>query len=112
MRSRTSSPARARVRSVDAVERAILVVITAGRDRAETDYSTDELRELARSAGVEVVDVLVQNRPQPDPKTAIGSGKLQDLMIRCFQSDVDLVIFDDELSACRRATSPKRSTCA
>jgi GTP-binding protein HflX len=87
------------VRAVDAVERAILVVITAGRDRGETDYSTDELRELARSAGVEVVDVLVQNRPQADPKTAIGSGKLQDLMIRCFQSDVDLVIFDDELTA-------------
>jgi GTP-binding protein HflX len=87
------------VRAVDAVDRAILVVITAGRDRAETDSSTDELRELARSAGVEVVDVLVQNRPQPDPKTAIGSGKLQDLVIRCFQSDVDLVIFDGELSA-------------
>ena len=86
------------VRAVDAVERAILVVITAGRSREETEYSTDELRELARTAGVEVVDVLVQNRPQPDPKTAIGSGKLQDLMIRCFQSDVDLVIFDDELS--------------
>jgi GTP-binding protein HflX len=91
--------ARARpVRAVDAVERAILVVITAGRDREETDASTDELRELARSAGVEVVDVLVQNRPQADPKTAIGSGKLQDLMIRCFQSDVDLVIFDEELT--------------
>jgi GTP-binding protein HflX len=87
------------VRAVDAVERAILVVITAGRDREETDYSTHELRELARSAGVEVVDVLVQNRPQPDPKTAIGSGKLQDLRIGCFQSDVDLVIFDGELSA-------------
>ena len=43
--------------------------------------------------------MLVQNRPQPDPKTAIGSGKLQDLMLRCFQADVDLVIFDDELSA-------------
>jgi GTP-binding protein HflX len=84
--------------AVDAVERAILVVITAGRDRAETAYSTEELRELARSAGVEVVDVLVQNRAQPDPKTAIGSGKLQDLMIRCFQSDVDLLIFDGELS--------------
>jgi GTP-binding protein HflX len=86
------------VRAVDAVERAILVVITAGRDAEETEYSTDELRELARSAGVEVVDVLVQNRPQPDPKTAIGSGKLQDLMIRCFQSDVDLVIFDGDLT--------------
>jgi GTP-binding protein HflX len=87
------------VRAVGAVERAILVVITASRGREETEYSTEELRELARSAGVEVVEVLVQSRPQPDPKTAIGSGKLQDLMIRCFQSDVDLVIFDDALSA-------------
>ncbi len=86
-------------RTVEAVEHAILVVITAGRGRDETEYSTEELRELARTAGVEVVDVIVQNRPQPDPKTAIGSGKLQDLMIRCFQSDVDLVIFDDALSA-------------
>ena len=92
------APARG-ARTVDAVERAILVVITAGRGRDETEYSTEELRELARTAGVEVADVIVQNRPQPDPKTAIGSGKLQDLMIRCFQSDVDLVIFDDALSA-------------
>src|SRR5262245_35437460 len=87
------------VRAVESVERAILVVITAGRGREETEYSVAELRELARTAGVEVVDTLVQNRAQPDPKTAIGSGKLQDLMIRCFQSDVDLVILDDELSA-------------
>jgi GTP-binding protein HflX len=40
----------------------------------------------------------VQNRAQPDPRTLIGSGKLQDLAIRCFQSDVDLVIFDGDLS--------------
>ena len=86
------------VRTVDAVERALLVVITAGRGREETEDSTDELRELARTAGVEVVDVLVQNRPRTDPKTAIGSGKLHDLLIRCFQSDVDLVIFDGDLS--------------
>jgi GTP-binding protein HflX len=88
-----------RTREVTQGERAILVVVTAGRSREETAYSTEELRELARSAGVEVVDVLVQSRPQPDPRTVMGSGKLQDLLIRCFQSDVDLVIFDDNLTA-------------
>jgi GTP-binding protein HflX len=91
--SRTRGP-----RAVAGGDRGLLVVVTAGRSRAETDASTDELRELARSANVEVVDVLVQNRPQPDPRTLIGSGKLQDLAIRCFQSDVDLVIFDGDLS--------------
>jgi GTP-binding protein HflX len=80
-------------------ERAILVVVTAGRSTEETAYSTEELLELARSAGVEVVEVVSQNRSRPDPKTVIGSGKLQDLLIRCFQSDVDLVIFDDDLNA-------------
>ncbi|MFI5319636.1 MAG: GTPase HflX [Myxococcota bacterium] len=87
-----------RTRKVAGEDRAVLVVVTAGRSRAETDASTEELRELARSANVEVVDVLVQNRAQPDPRTLIGSGKLQDLAIRCFQSDVDLVIFDGDLS--------------
>ena len=88
-----------RAREVGQGERAILVVVTAGRSREDTEYSTEELQELARSAGVAVVDVLVQGRPRPDPKTVLGAGKLQDLMIRCFQSDVDLVIFDDDLSA-------------
>jgi GTP-binding protein HflX len=100
IREREEELARTRpARAVGAAERAILVVVTAGRDSEETDYSTDELRELARTAGVQVIDVMVQNRRHPDPKTAVGSGKLQDLLIRCFQSDVDLVIFDDALSA-------------
>ena len=86
-------------REVGDGERAILVVVTAGRSREETEAHTAELHELARSAGVAVVDVVTQNRPRPDPKTVIGSGKLQDLTIRCFQSDVDLVIFDDNLTA-------------
>jgi GTP-binding protein HflX len=88
-----------RTREVGDGERAMLVVVTAGRDREETDYSTAELRELARSAGVEVVEVLVQNRPRPDPKTVIGAGKLQGLLIHSFQADLDLVIFDGNLSA-------------
>jgi GTP-binding protein HflX len=91
----------ARTRDVHAVgveDRALLVCVTAGRRAEEFAYAVEELKELARSAGVEVVDVLTQQRPRVDPRTVIGAGKLQDLVIRCFQSDVDLVIFDDNLN--------------
>ena len=83
---------------VDANERAILVSVTAGRDRETLEMHVDELRELARAAGVEVVDVVTQSRPKVDPRTVIGAGKLSDLVIRCFQSDIDLVIFDQDLT--------------
>ncbi|MFP6623150.1 MAG: hypothetical protein VCC20_06705 [Myxococcota bacterium] len=79
-------------------ERAILVAVTAGRSQDEFDAHVEELTELARSADVELVDVLTQQRRRVDPKTVIGSGKLQDLMIRSFQSDVDLVVFDQDLT--------------
>jgi GTPase len=87
-----------RTRRVGAAERAILVVVTAGRSAADTDAHTEELGELARSAGVEVVKVLLQRRPRVDPKTVVGAGKLQELAVACFQADVDLVIFDDDLT--------------
>jgi GTP-binding protein HflX len=79
-------------------ERAILVSVTAGRDRETLELHIDELRELARAAGVTVVDVVTQARPKVDPKTVIGAGKLSDLVIRCFQSDIDLVIFDQDMT--------------
>ncbi len=97
-----------RTRDVGEGDRAILVVVTAGRSKEDTEYSTAELEELAHSAGVEVVDTLVQNRRKPDPKTVVGGGKLQDLLIRCFQSDVDLVIFDDNLSAAQARNLAER----
>ncbi len=86
------------VRTVEEGERAILVCVTAGRGRAEFEASVEELRELAKSAGVSVVDVVQQNRSRVDPRTVVGGGKLQDLVIRCFQTGVDLVIFDDNLT--------------
>lgn len=86
------------VHEVDSGERAILVAVTGGRRADEFEYALGELRELARSAGVAVVDVVTQHRPQVDPRTLIGAGKLQELMIECFQQDVDLVIFDGQLS--------------
>ncbi len=79
-------------------ERAILVSVTAGRDRETLEMHVAELRELARAAGVEVVDVVTQSRPKVDPRTVLGAGKLSDLVIRCFQNDIDLVIFDQDMT--------------
>jgi GTP-binding protein HflX len=55
-----------------------------------------ELKELARTAGVTVVDAVIQKR-KIDPKTFMGSGKLQELVIRCIRLGADMLIFDAEL---------------
>jgi len=95
-------------RDVGAGERAILVSVTAGRDRETLEMHVDELRELARSAGVEVVEVVTQSRPKVDPRTVLGAGKLSDLVIRCFQNDIDLVIFDQDISPAQARTLSER----
>ena len=79
-------------------ERAILVSVTANRKADDLEYATLELKELARSAGVEVVDVVLQHRSRVDRRFVVGEGKLRDLVIGCFQSGVDLVIFDEDLT--------------
>lgn len=64
----------------------------------DAEESMAELRELALSADVMVVDTIIQRRPQVDPKTVLGRGKLQDLLIRSMQLGADLIVFDQELS--------------
>jgi GTP-binding protein HflX len=67
-------------------------------DQSESDPAASmlELRELARTAGVKVVDEIVQRR-KLDPKTFIGSGKLEELVIRCLRIGAEMLIFDAEL---------------
>jgi GTP-binding protein HflX len=67
-------------------------------DKGDVDPQTSmlELRELARTAGVTVVDEITQRR-RIDPKTFMGSGKLQDLVIRCLRLGAEVLIFDAEL---------------
>jgi GTP-binding protein HflX len=88
-----------RTREVGDGERAILVSVTTGRKPLDLEIQLAELRELARSAGGDVVDLVTQHRPRLDRKFLMGTGRLQDLVIRAFQSDVDLVIFDQNLTA-------------
>jgi GTP-binding protein HflX len=62
------------------------------------EESIDELATLARSAGAEVVDRLIQRRDRPDAATLIGSGKVSELDTVARAAGADLVIFDNELS--------------
>jgi len=78
-------------------DRAILIGVTTGSvDDAEESLA--ELDELAASADVVVLDKIIQRRPQIDPRTVLGRGKLDDLLIRSMRLGADLIIFDTELS--------------
>ncbi len=78
-------------------DRAILVGVTTG-DLNTEEESLAELRELAESADVVVLDTVVQRRPQIDPKTVLGKGKLDDLLIRSMRLGADLLVFDTALT--------------
>lgn len=79
----------------DKEERAILV----GLDiYGEGAASLEELEQLAHTAGAVVVSKLTQNRRVPDTATYIGKGKAEELALLCRAHNLNLVIFDDELS--------------
>ena len=80
-------------------ERAALVgLVTGSARRVDADQSLDELAGLADAAGASVALRVLQERPKPDPATFIGSGKLAGLAATCAEIDVDVVIFDNELT--------------
>jgi GTPase len=87
----------ATLRRVDGSERAILVGFTT-QTRAHALDSLLELKELARSAGVTVVDSTIQVRRAADPKYLVGRGKLEDLVLRGMQALATLLIFDQDLT--------------
>jgi GTPase len=92
--------ARARaVRRTGGAERAILVGFGGkSRSRALAEASLEELRELARTAGVEVLEATLQLRRDPDPRYLIGKGKLEDIVLRSMQRMATMIVFDAELS--------------
>jgi GTP-binding protein HflX len=79
-------------------ERAVLVCVEIGND-PDADERCEEMKELARTAGLSIVDVLRQRRPKPDPKFLIGPGKIKDLVTRAWQRGAEIVLFDRDLSS-------------
>ena len=91
-----------RAREVRAKDGRAILVQVLEKARAHgmegADVKVRELQELARTAGVEVVDVVVQAREHIDPKFVLGRGKLDDVIVRAMQLDAETLIFDRELS--------------
>jgi GTP-binding protein HflX len=81
----------------DKRDRAILVSVTT-RSTVDAEESMAEMAELARSAGVVVLDRVIQRRNELDPRTLVGSGKLKQLLVHAMQLGVDMIIFDRDLS--------------
>ena len=78
---------------------AILVgVVTKDDDANEVEISLDELARLLDTAGGEVFARVVQNKSTPDPRTLIGSGKVQELAELCRNHSIGLVVFDCDLT--------------
>jgi GTPase len=78
-------------------DRTILVGVTTG-PLADAEESMAELFELASSAGIVVQDKIIQRRQAIDPRTVVGRGKLDELLIRSLQLGADMLVFDRELT--------------
>jgi len=83
-------------RRAEVRDRTILVGVATG-SLVEAEESMAELLELATSAGVVVQDQIIQRRSAIDPRTVLGKGKLDELLIRALQLGADMLVFDREL---------------
>jgi GTPase len=90
-----------RARTVAKDGRAILVHVGEKRVRGASlraESRLGELTSLARTAGVEVVDQVIQLRDRPDPRSVVGHGKLDEILMRAIDLDAETLIFDCELT--------------
>jgi GTP-binding protein HflX len=85
--------------ATDGRDRALLVVVDVRRKAIGAAAGrVEELRELCKTAGVRVMGVVEQRRPEADPKYLIGRGKLEDVLVRAMQLDANVLIFDPDLT--------------
>jgi len=85
--------------SIDKIERAVLIGVITQKETEEqvTEY-LDELEFLTHTAGAETVKRFTQKLEKVHPKTFIGTGKIEEVLLYVKENEIDMVIFDDELS--------------
>lgn len=87
------------VNDLDTTERALLVgLITPRQPENKVHEYLDELAFLADTAGAEVVARFTQKLDNPNPRTFVGQGKLQEIKEYVEKNEIGMVIFDDDLS--------------
>ena len=80
-------------------ERAVLIAVTSeAADNRRTAEYLDELEFLAETAGIRTVRRFTQRLPQPSARIYVGPGKLEEIAAWCKEHEIDVAIFDDELS--------------
>jgi GTP-binding protein HflX len=105
---------RARARDVKAKDGLAILVHVGDKSKGngvarQAEDSMRELRELARSAGTEVVDAVIQLRDGIDPKLVMGKGKLEEVVVRAIELDAGVLVFDRELSPAQASAIAKQT---
>jgi GTP-binding protein HflX len=95
-----------------ALEKAVLIgVITKEQNEEKSKEYLDELEFLTYTAGGEVIKRFTQKMEMPNPKTFIGTGKMQEVQKFIEDNDVGTAIFDDELSPAQERNISKMLNC-
>lgn len=82
---------------VEKGDRAVIVSASL-KSRSDQEDSLEELKELSRTAGVKILDTVIQRPKVLHPRYLMGEGKLKELIIKSLQSGANLIIFDQNLS--------------
>ncbi|CAH8284368.1 GTP-binding protein HflX [Mariniflexile fucanivorans] len=94
------------------LEKAVLIgVITKEQDEVKSQEYLDELEFLTFTAGGEVIKRFTQKMERPDPKTFLGSGKIEDVRKYIEENEIGTAIFDDELSSAQERNISKILNC-
>jgi len=103
----------ASVTDLDVVQqRALLIgMVRDGSRVAEGERSLEELELLTDTAGSEPVESVLVRRDRPDPATFIGKGKLSELVAESHMLDIDVVVFDNELSPAQQRNLHQAFQC-
>ncbi len=93
-------------------EKVALVGVILGRQSEETvDEYLDELEFLVETAGGETLKRFTQKLDKPDKTTFVGKGKLQEITEYINENDIDILIFDDELSPSQQRNVERAVKC-
>ena len=98
--------------AADCRERAVLVaVIRDSQDPRQAEEFLDELEFLAETADICSVKRFTQRLPQPSSRIYVGPGKLEEIAAYCRENEIDVVIFDDELTPSQTRNIEKEMPC-
>ena len=75
-----------------------MLAFVATVDGRDEETEIEEMLQLCTTAGIEIVDTMVQRRSRMDPKTAMGTGKIEELTLRALQLDCELIVFGQDLT--------------